>query len=153
VKRKVFSVDAERCIACQACEAACAREHGGTTHIFVTPGDDQHSVPLCCMHCEKSPCAETCPTAALERTAHGAVVVHQSRCIGCGMCIIACPFGVISMDGEKGIQKCDRCIHRLNRGKDPVCILTCPTNALVYDASDTMMSRRRKTYALKEKKR
>jgi len=153
VKHKVFSVDTERCIACRACESACAREHGGTAHIFITPSDSIHSLPLCCMHCEKSPCVEACPTSALARADHGAVIVHQSRCIGCGMCIIACPFGVISLDAEKGVQKCDRCIHRLNRGREPVCVLTCPTNALIYDAPGTMTSRRRTTYALKAKKK
>ncbi|MBP1722278.1 MAG: hypothetical protein H6Q45_890 [Deltaproteobacteria bacterium] len=153
MKHKVFSVDTERCIACRACAAACAREHGGIAHIFITAADGGQSLPLCCMHCEKSPCVESCPTAALERVSHGAVIAHQTRCIGCGMCIIACPFGVISLEEEQGVQKCDRCIHRLNRGREPVCVLTCPTNALVYDAPGTMASRRRTTYALKAKKK
>lgn len=69
------------------------------------------------------------------------------------MCIIVCPFGVISLDGEKGVQKCDRCIQRLNKGRDPVCVLTCPTNALMYGVPGTMNSRRRTTYALKAKKK
>lgn len=105
------------------------------------------------MHCQKSPCVDACPTSALERAAHEAVIVHQSRCIGCGMCIIACPFGVISLEEEKGVQKCDRCIQRLDRGRAPVCVLTCPTNALVYDAPGTMINRRRNKYVRKAKKK
>ena len=151
VSSKVFFVDTQRCIACGACEAACAREHDGNTHIYVTTITDKYALPLCCLHCDKSPCVEVCPTNALEKGAHSAVIFNKVRCIGCGLCILACPFGVIKLEGENTVLKCDRCITRLKQGKNPVCILTCPTKALLYDKSDTITGTRRKKQALKAK--
>ena len=148
---KVLYIDIYRCIACRACEAACEREHSGISHIFITPIDDKYSIPLSCLHCEKSPCIDVCPTKALEKTSYSAVIFHKIRCIGCRLCVIVCPFGVIQIDEENMVLKCDRCIHRLRNGKDPVCVLTCPTKALVYGKTDKIMSRKREKHALKEK--
>lgn len=146
---KAFFVDTERCIACRACEAACAREHDGTTRIFVTTIDDRQSIPLCCLHCENSPCLEVCPTRALENISPSAVIFNKLRCIGCGLCIIACPFGVIQLRDKNTVLKCDRCIHRLQKGSDPACVLTCPTKALLYDTSNAIQEKRQKKRALK----
>ncbi|MBW1856353.1 MAG: hypothetical protein JRJ00_17115 [Deltaproteobacteria bacterium] len=70
---KILHVAIDRCIACRACETACGREHNGISHIFVTPIDDKYSIPLSCLHCEKSPCVDVCPTNALEKTSYSAV--------------------------------------------------------------------------------
>ena len=146
---KVLSFDINLCIACRACEAACRREHSGISHIFVTAINDKYSIPLSCLQCGKSPCVDVCPTKALEKTSYGAVIFHKIRCIGCRLCIIVCPFGVIQIDKENNILKCDTCIHRLKNGKDPACVLTCPTKALVYEKIGKTMSKTRKKRALK----
>ncbi len=146
---KTLHIDIDRCIACRACEVACAREHGGSSFMFVTTVDDHYSVPLCCFHCEKSPCVNVCPTQALEKTSHSAVIVHQVRCIGCRLCTIVCPFGVIQVDEESKVLKCDKCIHRLKKGLEPACVLTCPTKALTYKKPDQNTLRQRKKSALK----
>jgi len=148
---KVLSINIDQCIACQACEAACEREHGGISHIFVTPINDKYSIPLSCLHCGKSPCVDVCPTKALEKTSHGAVIFHKIRCIGCRLCVIVCPFGVIQIDEGNTVLKCDSCANRLKKGKDPACVLTCPTKALVYEKSAKITSRTRKKRALKTK--
>ena len=147
---KVFVFNADRCTSCRACEAACAREHNGISHIFVTPVNDKYAVPLSCLHCGKSPCVEVCPTNALEKSSHSAVIFHKMRCIGCRLCTIICPFGVIRVDEDNSVQKCDKCIHRLKRGKDPACVLTCPTKALIFEKSDKIMRKTRKERARRE---
>jgi len=146
---KVLSIAINRCIACRACEAACKREHSDISHMFVTPINDKHSIPLSCLQCGKSPCVDVCPTKTLEKTSYGAVIFHKIRCIGCRLCIIVCPFGVIQIDKENNILKCDSCIHRLKNGKDPACVLTCPTKALVYEKIGKTMRKTRKKRVLK----
>jgi Fe-S-cluster-containing dehydrogenase component len=53
------------------------------------------------------------------------------------------------MDDGNNILKCDACIHRLNDKKDPACVLTCPTKALVYEKIGKTMSNKRKKRAFK----
>jgi carbon-monoxide dehydrogenase iron sulfur subunit len=62
----------------------------------------------------------------------GAVLCNEDKCVGCWMCIMVCPFGVISRSSDKKIaSKCDLCM-----GEDiPVCVKNCPNEALKYEDS------------------
>jgi len=148
---KVIHIEIDRCIACRACEVACEREHSGISHIFVTTLNDKYSIPLSCLHCEKSPCVDVCPTKALEKTSYSAVIFHKISCIGCRLCVMVCPFGVIRIDEESKVLKCDKCIHRLKEEKEPVCVLTCTTKALIYGKTDQVMTRKEGISILKDK--
>lgn len=146
---KVLYADLSRCIYCRACEVACEREHHGISRMYVALIEERLSVPVNCRHCEKNPCLEVCPTDAIERTDNGAVIIHSMKCIGCKLCAIVCPFGVIELDTlNKIVEKCDLCIHRLKNGRAPACVLTCPARALRYDEFDTIMADVRKRHAL-----
>ena len=51
----------------------------------------------------------------------------KEACIGCRMCMLACPFGVIAFDGEaRVIAKCD------TRSGDPECVRFCAAGALEF---------------------
>lgn len=146
---KIIYMDLNRCIYCRACEVACEREHGGVCNMFVTLLEDRVSVPLSCRHCEKSPCVEVCPSGAMEKTEEGVVLQYTTKCIGCKMCAMVCPFGIINIDEiDRVVKKCDLCIHRLKEGKEPACVVTCPAKATIYDEYDKIMERIREKKAL-----
>ena len=145
---KVLFIDLGRCIYCRSCEVGCEREHGGHSFMSVVLLDEKHPVPMNCRHCEKSPCVTTCPTKAITRLENGPVIIETMKCIGCQLCAMVCPFGVLELDSlNRVMRKCDLCIHRLNEGKLPVCVTTCPARALAYDEFDTIMQRIKKRAA------
>ena len=141
MKRVIF-MDLNRCICCRSCEVACEREHEGRSFMSVVLLDERHSVPMNCRHCEKNPCLVVCPTSALTRVANGPVIIETMKCIGCCLCALVCPFGILQFDYlSKVMRKCDLCIHRLNEGKVPACVVTCPARALTYDEFDAILQR------------
>jgi tetrathionate reductase subunit B len=102
---------------------------------------DAYFVPRTCMQCENPPCTWVCPVSATFRTEDGIVFVDEGRCIGCGYCIVACPYGAryIVPAGEttpKGVagvvDKCTFCYHRITRGQLPACAEVCPANSRIF---------------------
>lgn len=105
-------------------------------------------VPIHCNHCDNPPCMAACATGAIHRDGDsGPVLVDAERCIGCKMCVQACPFGVLTMRANgKGVLKCDLCAERLAEGMEPACVTACPTNALTFgDEEEANKAKRRKT--------
>jgi tetrathionate reductase subunit B len=95
-------------------------------------------VPRLCMQCENSPCTAVCPVGATFRTADGVILVDEERCIGCGYCVVACPYGARYIvpagprtpTGVAGVaDKCTFCYHRITRGREPACVEICPVGA------------------------
>lgn len=90
-------------------------------------------VPKMCNHCAKSPCTQVCPVGASFESPEGLALVDKTYCIGCGYCVQACPYGCRYIDPEKGVvDKCTLCSHRLEKGLDPACMMSCPTGARIY---------------------
>ena len=134
-----FYIDPSRCIGCQACVQACSEcdTHRGDSMIHLEYVDRSHSVqtvPVVCMHCEQPTCAEVCPADAIKRTGDGVVQsARKPRCIACGNCVLACPFGVPEVYIDRQIMmKCDMCYDRSSVGKKPMCTTVCPSQALFY---------------------
>lgn len=117
-------------------------------------------LPLLCMHCRQAPCLESCPTGATYRREDGPVLVDDDRCIGCRYCIMACPYEARGYNAREpqeyhtgqgltpyeeagygrhprhAIEKCTFCSHRLDQGKEPACVATCPAGARIFGDLD-----------------
>jgi Fe-S-cluster-containing dehydrogenase component len=144
-----FFLDPSRCIGCQACVQACSEcdTHRGESMIHLEYVDRAHSVqtvPVVCMHCEQPTCAEVCPADAIKRTGDGVVqTARKPRCIACGNCVMACPFGVPELYPDRQIMmKCDMCYDRTSIGKRPMCATVCPSQALFFGTHEQLRTLR-----------
>jgi tetrathionate reductase subunit B len=105
------------------------------------PIRDAYFVPRLCMQCDNSPCTSICPVGATFRTEDGVVLVDDERCIGCGYCVVSCPYGaryIVPAGGElpngyPGVaDKCTFCYQRTTRGMLPACADVCPVEARIF---------------------
>lgn len=90
------------CIGCNTCLAACSEVHEAKglqaqPRLSIVRNGDISS-PIACRHCENAPCAAVCPVDAISMS-ENAVVLNEAACIGCKLCVFACPFGVIAISG------------------------------------------------------
>jgi Fe-S-cluster-containing dehydrogenase component len=118
-----------------------------TAVLPVAAADVQASqfVPHLCMQCELPPCTVVCPVGATFRNADGVILVDETRCIGCGYCLLACPYGARYLvpagarlpAGVPGVaDKCTFCYHRITRGQQPACVEVCPVYARKFGDLD-----------------
>ena len=135
---QTLQIHPEKCTGCKQCELACAWVQTGSfqpsrsvirVHIF----DEQASfAPYTCFQCDEAWCMQACPVNAIdvdEQT--GAKVVIDEVCVGCKLCVIACPFGTMFFDKSGNTAaKCDLCAG------DPACAKACPTAAIEVASGD-----------------
>lgn len=113
--------------------------------------------PGLCNHCENPVCVAACPVkqvavrfedlkngkstvmevgATWKDPFNGVVQVDKERCIGCGSCVKACPYGARYINPAQGddgkADKCDFCLEHLSKGKEPVCVKNCLAGARVF---------------------
>lgn len=165
--RKSLLISPEVCIGCRACQTACKEwnqlgaEKTMNTGSFENPPDLSPSlynkiryeeVPSAgggvrwlfvsqrCMHCGDAGCMKICPApGALYKTAEGAVAFSKEKCIGCKLCVTACPFNVPRYDEKNKIAKCHLCSDRLAAGWAPACAKVCATGAIRYGNRDFLI--------------
>ena len=172
--------DLRRCIGCNACAVACKQENSLPNGMFFTktlseevgvyPNVTRVYIPTICNHCSDAPCERVCPTGATYTRADGIVLVDHDKCIGCGSCIVACPYdqrtrlepamleqglfndGQLTPFEQQGntrftvgtVQKCTFCHERVDAGLEPACVATCPTEARIFGDLDDPNSKVRR---------
>jgi len=172
--RMKFYCDEDRCIECNGCTIACAEAHelpvGLHRRKVITLNEGiegkEFSVSIACMHCTDATCAQVCPVDCFYIREDGIVLHDKNKCIGCGYCLYACPFGApqFPRDGAFGVRgvmdKCTMCAggpeptfsiqefelygqNRIAEGKVPMCAATCATNALLVGDAESIAAIKR----------
>lgn len=100
---------------------------------------------LQCNHCNEPSCLTSCFVKAYTKTPEGAVVYNGDICVGCRMCMTACPFYVpgysYSSATDPLIVKCNFCHEsRLTKGLPPACVETCPQEALQFGHREELIA-------------
>lgn len=163
MSRYAMVIDLSRCNGCNACVVACKVEHNLPPGVLLTailekesgqyPDANRIFYPVLCNHCDNPPCVPVCPTRATYRRDDGIVLIDWDRCVGCGACILACPYDQRSYvkddrtaypggseyrhpaldKAPAGVPvKCDFCYHRVDAGREPACVETCPTGSRIF---------------------
>ena len=87
-------------------------------------------VPKLCNQCDNPPCVQVCPVGATYKSPDGVVLVDRKWCIGCGYCIMGCPYGVRFFHPVYHVaDKCNFCYHRISQGLKTACVGACPFEA------------------------
>lgn len=166
-----MAIDIERCSGCQTCVVACQlfnAQQPGTAWIHVEeleqgrwPHADRAYFPHACMHCDEPLCVKVCPTAASFQREDSTVGIAYEKCIGCGVCQVACVYDARTIntgmtwyydasspapyeednDDRKGVaEKCTFCYERVVNGQEPVCVESCINGIRVFGDLDDAQS-------------
>lgn len=161
-------IDLAQCIGCHTCAVACKQANNVPEGIFWNrigqdggigpdtstgefPNCSLQYVPLNCQHCENPACTKVCPVGATYKDPlTGVVRQDYDKCIGCRMCMAACPYtGIRSFNWDEPhyavdetlgdaeapkhqkhtVEKCTFCYQRISKGETPACMVLCPGRA------------------------
>jgi len=168
MEEKVMLVDISKCTGCRACQVACKQWNGRPAEKTKQTGTLQNPPDLSpstwtliryteglredtniwhwnfikdkCWHCSDPACQRACPVpGCIFKTADGAVVIDQNKCIGCKYCVNVCPFEIPRYDeATDKVYKCTFCYDRISEGQMPACAKTCPTGAITFGLKKQM---------------
>lgn len=162
-KKFVMVIDLANCDGCRKCTEACQAMHDTEPdrewikvfRMKDTETTAPYFLPRPCFHCDNPPCTKVCPVNATFKRQDGIVLVDNERCIGCRMCMAACPYSVRFFNWSHPIQtpevanmayspeqsiprrmgtveKCDFCPDMIRQGKMPACVMGCPMNVIYF---------------------
>ncbi len=174
----VMVFDLRLCDGCGRCAEACTEMHylpedqpWLQIHELRDATGEPYYLPQPCMQCESPPCVRVCPVGATYRTADGVTLIDQDRCIGCRMCMAACPYDARTFNWNEPadvpasvggpspewpvpqrrgtVGKCVLCVHDIRYGKLPACVERCHTGAIYLgDLNTDLASNGRETVRL-----
>ena len=169
-----MAIDLQLCFGCTECAVACKSNNNLPNNMWwnrvLTDGGDYPDTakgtypqvsmahyPVGCQHCANPACAKVCPVGATWRDEKTGIVVQDvDKCIGCRMCMGACPYSARTFNWEEpayavdfplgdfdapkhvagAVEKCTFCANRLARGEEPACMEHCPGRARYWGDLD-----------------
>jgi carbon-monoxide dehydrogenase iron sulfur subunit len=143
---KILYIDPSKCTGCRTCEIVCSIKNEGMVNPVLSRirmvADKYRGlrIPMVCQQCQDAICVSVCPVGALWRDNElGVVKLNEDRCIGCKVCVIACPFGGVVINPLSArIFKCELC------DGDPECVRFCDDKAITYVEPDAMLMEMRR---------
>jgi len=151
-------INISRCTACYACFTACKDEYWNNDYPPYSAPQPKHGqfwinlvkkergtypcikvayMPILCMQCGDAPCIKAAKDGAVYKRRDGIVIINPQKAVGQKQIVDACPYRIIFWNEEKKLpQKCTFCVHMLEDGKIPKCVLVCPSQALVFGDLD-----------------
>ncbi len=173
-----FALDVDQCVGCRRCVHACAVENNSSRapeiqyirvlelpegSLDLEEGDHHYApeslpragrtyLPIQCQQCANPPCVGACPVGATWQEPDGVTVIDYDWCIGCRLCMAACPYWarrfnfappavpssalhprmdyLTNRPRSAGVvEKCHFCLHRTRAGLQPACVEACPNGA------------------------
>lgn len=140
-KQYGFLIDIKRCYGCKTCSMACKSENQTPPGVLWRRVRDYETdapnsegfISMSCNHCDDPQCMKVCPADTYHKRPDGIVVQDHEKCIGCRMCIMACPYNAPVFDPQEGkTSKCNMCAERLDEGLPPRCVASCPAGVLKF---------------------
>ncbi|HEX2998020.1 MAG TPA: DmsC/YnfH family molybdoenzyme membrane anchor subunit [Anaerolineales bacterium] len=147
-----FTFDAKFCSGCKACQAACKDKNDLPLGVLwrrvieISGGTWQqngeawtntvfaYNLSIACNHCLHPKCAGVCPADAYTVREDGIILLDTTKCMGCGYCAWACPYGAPQYNPQAGtMTKCNFCFDNLEQGLPPACVAACPMRVLEYE--------------------
>jgi len=103
--------------------------------------------PEQCRHCMEPPCkyiGNMYCNEGIKQDAETGAVVMNSRTTGIGSTVTSeelCPYNVPRMDEATGQwTKCDMCLDRVQAGRLPACVQSCPTGTMNFGEREDMLA-------------
>lgn len=103
-----------------------------------------------CRHCIEPPCVDTiagyAPDGATRDKATGAVLFGpKSKEAPFEEVRTSCPYNIPRQDAKtRALVKCNLCIDRIANNRVPSCVLSCPTEAMVFGERDAILDKAQK---------
>ena len=149
--RLAIAINLDRCVGCHTCALSCKMQNNVPEGMLWN-----RVLTVACQHCQNAACQRVCPTGATYKDDKGRVEIDYDKCIGCRMCMAACPYNARNFNWQtpvrvtganygdaevpvrpKGVaEKCTLCRERTDRGEEPMCVVCCPAHARIFGDLD-----------------
>jgi anaerobic dimethyl sulfoxide reductase subunit B (iron-sulfur subunit) len=148
-----FYYNQDNCTGCKTCQIACKDVNNlepGALFREVReieagkfPDPKAFFISMSCNHCASPACMAVCPAGAIGKSSDtGVVFIDQNICIGCKLCVSACPYGAPAfIEAEGKTFKCEFCAGRVEKDELPACVASCQLRVIEYGEIESLRAK------------